>query len=101
MQETTKSKKRHQRDFKLGAASLVVDGGRKPSEVAKEVGVSPQTIASWVRSYKEHKGESFPGSGKLPASEQALREVQEENRKLKMQVEFLKKTMFYFVEAPK
>ena len=53
-------------------------------------------MASWVKAYKAAK--SAP---KLSPAEIQLKAAQEENRKLRVQVEFLKKTMAYFVELPK
>jgi hypothetical protein len=35
----------------MDAARLVVDGGRKASEVAKDVGVTAQSVNAWVKVY--------------------------------------------------
>ncbi len=94
-------RKRHDRTFKMDAARLIVEGGRKVSEVARDLGVSYQTANTWVRSYRLDKEQAFPGSGKVTASEAEWKKLVEENRQLKMQTEFLKKTMFYFVEKPR
>ena len=101
MQESSQSKKHFNKQFKLDAASLVVEGGKKTADVARDVGVCYQTMHSWVKSYNTYKSEAFPGSGKQAGKDLELTQAREELRKLKMQVEFLKKTMFYFVEAPK
>ena len=83
-------------EFRMDAAKLVVEGGRKIGEVATDVGASYQTVASWVKAYKAAK--SAPP---VSPSDLQLKAANEEIRKLKMQVEFLKKTMAYFVELPK
>lgn len=93
--------KRFDRVFKMDAARLVVEGGKKTAEVSKDLGISYQTVNSWVRSYRLDASEAFPGSGRVTASEAEWNKLVEENRQLKMQTEFLKKTMFYFVEKPK
>jgi transposase len=90
------TRKHRDPEFKRDAAKMVVEGGRKASEVARDVGVTAQTVASWARLYVAEK--SVP---KLSSSELQLKAAMEENRKLKVQVEFLKKTMAYFVELPK
>ena len=84
-------KKRHDREFRIDAAKLVVDGGRKASEVARDVGVTAQSVNAWVKAYLAEKAEPVSSAEALQ-----LKAVMEENRKLKMQVDFLKKTTAYF-----
>ncbi len=90
------TKQRRDAEFKRGAARMVVEGGRRVGEVAKDIGVTAQTVASWVRFYNVEKSTPQPTPAELQ-----LKAALEENRKLKVQVEFLKKTMAYFVEQPK
>lgn len=87
---------RRDREFRMDAAKMIVEGGRSTGEVAKELGHSYPTVASWVKAYKAEK--SAP---KMSASELKLKAANEEIHRLKVQVEFLKKTMAYFVELPK
>ena len=94
-QKVTKKKHRDP-EFRKDAARMIVEGGRKISEVAKELDHTYPTVASWVRAYKAEK--SAP---KMSASELKLKAANEEIHRLKVQVEFLKKTMAYFVELPK
>lgn len=100
LKEKVKSK-RHGREFKMDTARLIVEGGSKMSDIARDIGVSYQTVNTWVKSYKLDQGQAFPGSGRVTATEAEWKKLVEENRQLKMQTEFLKKTMFYFVEKPK
>ncbi len=92
-------KKRRDREFRMDAARMVVEDGRTTSDVAEDLQVSYQTVASWVKAYKASKIEGR--AARLSPAEVQLKAVMEENRKLKVQVEFLKKTMAYFVELPK
>jgi transposase len=87
---------RRDREFRMDAAKMIVEGGRSIAEVARELGHSYPTVASWVKAYKASQA-----APKLSPVEVQLKAAQEENRKLKVQVEFLKKTMAYFVELPK
>lgn len=84
-------KKRHDRGFRLDAAKLVVEGGRKANEVARDVGVTAQSVNSWVKAYLAEKSQPV-----LSAEALQLKAANEEIRKLKMQVDFLKKTTAYF-----
>jgi len=94
-QKVTKNKHRD-REFRMDAAKMIVEGGRSTGEVAKELGHTYPTVASWVKAYKALKAAPI-----LSVAELQLKAAMEENRKLKVQVEFLKKTMAYFVELPK
>jgi transposase-like protein len=89
--------KKHQKftpEFREEIATLVVDGQRSISEVAREYGLSDTTVGNWVRKYRaEHAGDEPP----LQLSERArLRELERENRELAMENAFLKKAAAYF-----
>jgi transposase len=73
---------------------MVIETSRPVAIVAKELGINESTLGNWVNLYRrEHAGEEPP----LSVSDRArLREVERENRELKMQVEFLKKAAAYF-----
>lgn len=81
-------------EFKEEAAKMVVEASQTIVHVAKELGVNESSLGNWVREYREkHAGEEPP----LQISERArLRELERENRDLKMRVEFLSKAAAYF-----
>lgn len=81
-------------EFKEEAAKMVVEASQTIVHVAKELGVNESSLGNWVREYREkHAGEEPP----LQISERArLRELERENRELKMRVEFLSKAAAYF-----
>jgi transposase len=92
--------KRYDREQKLGAVQMV-QAGRSVKDVADLVGASVWTIRQWVKAFENDQADAFPGSGKLTPQDEELRRLREENRQLKMERDFLKKTMGYFVERPK
>ena len=68
---------------------------RKPlARVARENGVGPETLRNWVKAYeKAHPDAEEP----LTVSERArLRELERENRELKLEKEFLAKATAFF-----
>jgi Transposase. len=75
---------------------LVIETSRSIAQVAKELGINEGTLGNWVNTYRrEHAGEEPP----LSVSDRArLREVERENRELRMEVEFLKKAAAYFAK---
>lgn len=100
MKTVKNPKRRYDREYKMDAARMVVDGGRTLGAVAEDTGVCYATVRAWVAAYRKGQSGAFPGTGKLSPADLNLKQVMDENRKLKIQVEFLKKTMAYFVEQP-
>jgi hypothetical protein len=62
--------------------------------LARELGISETSLGNWVRAYREKHAEDEPP---LQLSERArLRELERENRELRMKAEFLSKAAAYF-----
>lgn len=58
------SKKKYRtfdKDFKVNAVKLVLEGTRSMTKVAKELGVSANTLTNWKKYYLKDKDNSFPG----------------------------------------
>ena len=95
MEEEAKKKKpkpRGQRvtdEFKTAAIAMVLDEGRSPESVAKDLGLSRSTFFRWVRQARIDRGE---GKGELTSEERRrLMQLERENRQLKVERELLKK----------
>ncbi len=76
-------------EFRDEAVKMVVDGSRPVAQVARELGLNPGTLGNWVAAYRRaHPQDEAP----LTVSERArLRELERENRELRMKSEFLAK----------
>jgi transposase len=81
-------------EFKAEAVKMVIESSRPVAEVAREIQVNEGTLGSWVNKYRaEHVGDEPP----LTVSERArLRELERENRELRMKAEFLGKSAAFF-----
>ena len=81
-------------EFREEAARMVVETSRAIADVAREFGINETTLGNWVRAYREgHAGNEPP----LQLSERArLRELERENRELRMKADFLSKAAAYF-----
>ena len=80
-------------EFREEAARMVVETSRAIAEVARELGISETSLGNWVRAYRKKHAEDEP----LQLSERArLRELERENRELRMKNEFLSKAAAYF-----
>jgi transposase len=90
-------RRKYSKEFKLGAARMVVDEKKSCSQVARDLGVSDPSVGKWVRAYRRSGGGAFPGKGKLTPEDDRLHKLERENRLLKMERDLLKKTMVLFV----
>jgi transposase len=83
-------------EFKDEAVKMVIESSRAIAEVAREIQVNEGTLGSWVNKYRiEHADEEPP----LSMSDRArLRELERENRELKMKAEFLGKAAAFFAQ---
>jgi transposase-like protein len=89
-------RRKYTAEFKTEAAKMVVESGRPIAEIAREIHVNPGTLGNWVKQYRaEHAGEEPP----LSLTERArLRELEKENRELRMKAEFLGKAAAFFAQ---
>jgi len=83
-------------EFKDEAVKMVTEGSRPTAEVAGEIQVNEGTLGNWVNKYRaDHPVDEQP----LTISERArLRELERENRELKMKSEFLGKAAAFFAQ---
>ena len=76
-------------EYKDEAVKLVINTGRPPATVARELGVKEQTLGRWVNLFRERQA---AGDGALSETERAeLARLRKENSELKMARAFLKK----------
>jgi transposase len=88
---------RYSSEYKEEAARMVVESGGRPiAEIAREIGVNETTLGTWVAKYRRDHAEDEPP---LTISERArLRELERENRELRMKTEFLGKAAAFFAQ---
>ena len=81
------ARKKYTQEYKDEAVELVISSGRPIAEIARNLGINEGTLANWVNTAKK--------SGKLKekpldTDERAeLRELRDENRRLRMERDFL------------
>ena len=88
------ARKKYTQEYKDEAVELVISSGRPIAEIARDLGINEGTLANWVNTAKKSgKVKEKP----LDTDERArLRELEEENRRLKMERDFLKKAAAWF-----
>ena len=95
------TRKSYSKEFKLDAVSLVTEQNYKISEAAKSLGISANMLGRWVKEQENEGAHAFRGNGKLTPEQQELRQLREENKRLKMEKEILKKATVFFAKETK
>ena len=96
-----KNRKKYDTAFKLEAIRLVVEEGRKVSEVERNLDISRGTLARWVREKKTDPAEAFPGKGRLKAKDEEIRRLRIELKRTQEERDIIKKALAYFAEDQK
>lgn len=79
-------------DFKLEAASLVLDQGYSIPEACKSIGVGPTALRRWVEQLRIERGGTTPPRSKALTPEQRrIQELEVQVRRLEREKEILKK----------
>lgn len=83
-------------EYKAEAVELVITSGRPIAEIARDLGINEGTLGNWVNMAKK-RGEFKEKP--LDIDERAeLKELREENRRLRMEREILKKAAAWFAK---
>ena len=87
--------------FKLQVARMIVEQGMSVSQVCKDMKLSETAVRNWATQLQaEQLGQ--PGIGKpLTADQIRIRELEVQNRELRMDVEILKKASAFFARELK
>lgn len=95
--------KHYDYEYKQYVAKLVVEEGRKGTEISYELDIPYGTLCRWVQNYKkEHKVSSASHKHVTPSEhEKALKQQENEIKKLKEENEILKKAMHIFTKNQK
>jgi transposase len=83
-------------DFRRDAVALVRASEKSIPQLAKELGVSPQSLRNWVKQVQLDSGERRDG---LTSDErEELRRLRRENRRLEQERDILKKAAAFFAK---
>ena len=88
------------REMREYLVKLVIEDGRKATELGYEHGVKPERIRDWVRAYKKRQelssDDQFSSSTEL---KRRIAELEKNERELKEENEILKKAMHVFAKG--
>jgi transposase len=88
-----RAKSQYPPQFKAEAVELVRSSDRSISQIAKDLGVSGNSLRNWVKQSEIDQGER---EGLTTEEREELRRLRRENRVLKQERDFLKKAAAFF-----
>jgi transposase len=94
----SKPRRQYTREFKLAAVKLITEQGRSVAEAARSLDVSEKQLRHSKAVLHEQGQHAFPGNGHLPAADEELRRLREENQRLRLERDFLKKATAFFAK---
>jgi transposase len=92
------SRRSYSREFKVSAVKLVNHQGYTVVEAAESLGVDPQNIRNWIKEVGEEVGRA--PSDEPSRLREELRKLRQENKRLLMEREILKKAAVFFAKHP-
>ena len=91
------TRRKFDHDFREGAVRLVRETGKPIAEVARDLGIHDGTLGNWVNAWRREHPE--PDQPLSPVERARVKELEEENRRLRMENEFLKKAAAFFART--
>ena len=83
-------------EFRIGAVRLVLDEGKTVGAVARELDLTPSSLAKWVQHARADRTQGKTG---LTTEERAeLAQLRKDNRELRMERDILKKAAAFFAK---
>lgn len=88
-------RRKYTEEFRQEAVNLVTEQGYKASEAARNLGINESMLRRWIRNTTI---ESRGHKAALSDEQSRIRELEAENKRLKMEREILKKATAFFVK---
>lgn len=90
------TRRKYTKEFKIEAVRLSEEGDISMFDVARELGIHPNTLYKWRRQYLVDGEEAFPGHGKLKAGDDEVRQLRRELARVREERDILKKALAFF-----
>ena len=90
------TRRKYTKEFKIEAVRLSEEGDIPMFDVARELGVHPNTLYKWRREYLADGEKAFPGHGKLKAGDDEVRQLRRELARVREERDILKKALAFF-----
>jgi transposase len=83
-------------EFKHEAVSLITNHGYGVSDTARNLGIHATMLRKWKRQLEQQRAHAFPGNGRLTPAQEELHRLRQENKRLRMERDILKKAALFF-----
>lgn len=99
MSSRSRTYRTHSPEHKDQAVRMVLEEKKPKAVVARDLGISPSLLDSWIEKYEKTGCATGPGSGKSEAKDsqaKRIRDLEKELERVKMERDILKKAAAYF-----
>ncbi|PZG89815.1 hypothetical protein C1I97_30990 [Streptomyces sp. NTH33] len=97
MSKKSNTSKRYTAEFKRDAVALALSSDKTVTEVARDLGVSPEGLRGWVKQAKVDRGEG-PAGALTSAEREELAQLRRRVRELEKTVDILGKATAFFAQ---
>jgi len=101
LEKSSTGRRAYTAQFKREAVELIAREGLSVAEAARRLGVNQTLLRSWKLKFQAEGDQAFPGAGQRTAIEEEVRQLREENARLKMERDILKKVTAFFARESK
>ena len=95
------ARRKYDREFKMETARLIVEGGRKVSDLARDLDIHEAVLRKWKVQYLDDTGQAFPGKGHMKPEEEEIRRLKKKLSDVEEERDILKKALAIFSRHPK
>lgn len=97
----TRKRRAFDTSFKLQVVNMIKEQGLSVPQVCRDMDLGETIVRNWLKQFdSEQAGQSGPGKP-LTADQQRIRQLEDENRRLRMDVDILKKASAFFARELK
>ena len=92
------TRRQFSRELKLEAVRLIKERGVSVAQASRDLEVHENVLRKWMREATADPQQAFPGQGVMKPEQAELDSLREENTKLRMERDLLKKAAAYFAK---
>lgn len=93
--------RQYDKEFRINAVKQYESGSKSLVQLAKDLGIPASTLSGWIKEYKQHGEQSFPGSGNMKPCNEEYYRLLKAYEDVKMERDILKKAVAIFSKPKK